>query len=186
MTTTEQNAVATAAGPNSKPNFAIFRWANGIDLVDSEAMTAKFTSDEQRNNVALLGEANSRSGTESRFLFAGPGFSLVHLWFKSGFPLPLHSHDADCLYYVIAGSLRIGTETLAAGDGFFVPTDAPYTYVAGKDGVEILEFRNADAFDVRFPTTKRDYWTKLAATIKSRALSWTKEQRPPVEFPDFD
>ena len=42
-----------------------------------------------------------------------PGFGLTHVWFKEGYALPLHSHDCDCLYYVIAGSLKMGTEELA-------------------------------------------------------------------------
>ena len=88
-------------------------------------------------------------GTTVKLLFSMPGMSLTHAWFKSGFPLPRHSHDTDCLYYIVAGSIRIGTEELGKGDGFFVGADVPYAYTPGADGVEILEFRASNAFDIK-------------------------------------
>ncbi|MDQ1430431.1 MAG: hypothetical protein QOF40_1033, partial [Actinomycetota bacterium] len=36
---------------------------------------------------------------------------------------------------------------VGAGSGF-VPADAPYAYTAGPEGIEILEFRHASAFDM--------------------------------------
>ena len=30
---------------------------------------------------------------------------VSYIWFKSGYVLPPHSHDGDCLYYILAGSL---------------------------------------------------------------------------------
>ncbi|KRB83010.1 hypothetical protein ASE00_13555 [Sphingomonas sp. Root710] len=156
-----------------------------MDLSECDAMTAKFCNDEQRSHVGLLAKAGSRTGGPSRLLFSMPGFSLAHIWFKSGFPLPLHAHDADCLYYVIGGSLRMGTQDLAAGDGFFVPSNVPYTYVAGEGGVELLEFRTSNSFDVTFPTIKRDYWEKLAKTMMAKQADWEGEERPARQFPDF-
>ena len=71
------------------------------------------------------------------------GMSLVHAWFGPNFPLFRHSHPkyGDCLYYIVAGEIVMGSRTLKAGDGFFVPNGAPYRYKAGPDGVEVLEFR---------------------------------------------
>ena len=111
-------------------------------------------------------------------LFSAPGFSLVRAWFKSGFPLPLHSHDVDCLYYVTAGSLRLGTETLVAGEGFFVGADIPYTYVPGPDGVEILEFRSTTAFDMKFKSNSADYWAKIRDTVVAHREDWGGEPHP--------
>ena len=70
------------------------------------------------------------NGHDLRVLFSAPGFSLVYVWFKSGFPLPRHSHNVDCLYYIVGGSLMIGHTELGVGDGFFVgagtcPTRTP-------------------------------------------------------------
>lgn len=82
--------------------------------------------------------------TTTIFDQGGPdGMSLVHAWFAPDFPLFRHSHPAlgDCLYYVLAGSLTMGRQTLGPGDGFFTPGEMPYRYKAGPEGVEVLEFR---------------------------------------------
>ena len=131
--------------------------------------------------LARMGDAGLSEGHDARVLINLPGFSLVHSWFKSGYPLPLHSHDADCLYYVVAGSLRLGTETINARDGFFVPADVPYTYSPGPDGVEILEFRHETSFDMRFMAKGEAYWNKAAAAVTAHRGRWASETRPPAE-----
>ena len=45
----------------------------------------------------------------------------------------------------------MGSQVLEAGDGFFVPSDAPYAYEAGPDGVEVLEFRSGTSFGMKIP-----------------------------------
>src|SRR3954465_2252759 len=77
------------------------------------------------------------------------GMSLVHAWFGPHFPLFRHSHPrfGDCLYYVVAGQVVLGSRVLNPGDGFFVPNGMPYKYQAGPDGVEILEFRAGGGVD---------------------------------------
>ena len=77
------------------------------------------------------------------------GFSLVRARFNPGYKLPRHSHNSDCLYYVVSGTAIMGSQVLHPGDGFFVRGDAPYTYEAGPDGVEVLEFRTATSFDIK-------------------------------------
>jgi hypothetical protein len=67
----------------------------------------------------------------------------------SGFPLPRLSHDADCLYYIIAGSLRLGNQTLSAGDSVMIGTDVPNTYTPGSAGVELLECWTCGTFDIK-------------------------------------
>ena len=66
------------------------------------------------------------------FQAADDGMSLVWSWFGPDYPLPRHSHNADCLYYVVAGEARMGNRVIAAGAGFFVPAGAPYAYTAGR------------------------------------------------------
>ena len=93
-------------------------------------------------------------------------------------PLPRHSHDADCLYYIVAGSLTLGTETLSAGDGFFVPPNAAYAYVPGPEGVEVLEFRNADHFNIRFMAGNPAFWEKALETVRAERPGWGVQPRP--------
>ncbi len=132
--------------------------------------------------LAKAGEVASKdSGNIVKELFSMPGMSLTYAWFKSGFPLPLHTHNADCLYYIVAGSLKLGTEELGPGDGFFVGSNVPYTYKPGPNGVEVLEFRTADKFDIRFMGKTETYWNKTLNAIADKQDQWVGE-RPPHEL----
>lgn len=115
-----------------------------------------------------------------KVLFCMPGMSLTYAWLKSGYPLPLHTHNSDCLYFILAGSLKMGTEELGAGDGFFVGSDVPYSYTPGPEGVEVLEFRTAESFDIRFKGKTKAFWDKTAAAVKRERPNW-EGQRPPSE-----
>ena len=88
-------------------------------------------------------------GVSETLLFSqkGPhGISLVHVWFGANMPLFRHSHPrfGDCLYYIITGEVRLGSQVLGAGDGVFIPNEMPYKYTAGSEGVQLLEFRAGD------------------------------------------
>ncbi len=41
----------------------------------------------------------------------------------------------------------MGTEELGPRDSFFVPSDVPYSYRPGPDGVELLEIRHDTQFN---------------------------------------
>ena len=126
----------------------------------------------------LLQAAGIEKGHENRLLFSMPGFSLTYVWFKSGYPLPRHSHNADCLYYIVAGSLGIGNEQLAAGDGFFVGADVPYTYTPGAEGAEVLEFRAANEFDIKVLAENPAFWQRALTTVTSKHEDWLTESKP--------
>jgi hypothetical protein len=107
-----------------------------------------------------------------KVLFSQPdGMSLVWSWFGPGYPLPRHSHSADCLYYVVAGEARMGNRTIEAGAGFFVPADAPYAYTAGPEGIQILEFRNVDRFDMQI-TEGLDRWDRIVDIVEEQRDTW--------------
>ena len=118
-------------------------------------------------------------GSIVRLLFARPGMSLTHVWFKPGFPLPRHSHSADCLYFILAGSLRIGTEELGPGDGFFVGTNVPYAYVPGETGVEVLEFRTSDNFDIKLLANNPAWWESALKRFTEHRPGWSADDVPP-------
>lgn len=109
------------------------------------------------------------------------GFSLVYLWFKSGYVLPPHSHNGNCLYYVIGGELHIGNKILRKGDGMFVPAGSVYTYEAGAEGVEVLEFRNATRFNIELKGNEAGRWDRVASAFRQRAAIWETETLPPSE-----
>jgi hypothetical protein len=157
--------------------FRIFRGSDASSLEASGMMTLAAPSKADAGMMDNV-QADIERGYCSKVLFATPAFSLVHLWYKSGFPLPRHSHDVDCLYFVAAGSLRIGTELLRAGDGFFVGADVPYAYTAGIDGVEVLEFRSVNAFDIKL-LAGSGFWSKTAEKVRGRQADWSKETVSP-------
>ena len=110
-------------------------------------MTVEPFTPVQRAGMDGAISAGYIGGDEIKVLTDQPGFGLTHVWFKEGYQLPLHSHDADCMYFIISGTIRIGTEELGPRDCFFVPADVPYAYKPGPDGVEVLEIRHANHFN---------------------------------------
>ena len=123
---------------------------------------------EQFVTWALSGGHNSRV----QFRDGGEtGMSLVWTRFEAGYPLPRHSHSADCLYYVVKGEARLGNKVVPAGEGFFVPADAPYAYTAGPEGIEILEFRSTSHFDMKI-TESEKRWTKIAEEVEENKPTW--------------
>ena len=158
--------------------FAILRAKDARDFEESGIMSSvPPTETELAGSIAAV-EAGMLEGTRVRLIFDMPGMSLTHAWFKSGFPLPRHAHDVDCLYYIVAGSLRIGTEELAAGDGFFVGAGVPYAYVPGEAGVEVLEFRASNAFDIRMFADNPAYCARAVEQVRGKRDAWAEETPP--------
>ena len=166
----------------SEPRLRVFRGREATAL-GPETMGSGPVSDEVRAGLARLAEAGvvAGKGEKNLLLFGTPGEagpSLVHIWFKSGYVLPPHSHDGDCLYYVLAGSLRIGKDWLGKGDGLFVPADCAYAYEAGPEGVELLEFRNATRFNISLMGGREGAWDRMIAAFRDNAQAWRDEQPP--------
>lgn len=164
--------------PNDNSRFSIFRRADAVDFDASGAMSPPDEGTFDAASVARLVEAGVYEGSSNDLVFSGSGMSLARVWFKSGYPLPRHSHDCDCLYYILAGSIRLGVEDLGPGDGFFVGADVPYSYVAGENGVELLEFRNATRFGITLLGANARWGDKAVAQVEARRAGWRDEKRP--------
>lgn len=169
--------MATAAKEN-EARFAIYRAADAPDFSEISIMEMAGVTPVIQAGIEAAQAEGAAEGDMVKLLFAMPGMSLTYAWFKSGYPLPLHSHNADCLYYIIAGSLKLGTEELGPGDGFFVGCDVPYAYTPGPKGVEVLEFRTADTFDIRFMGKTKAFWDKTADAVKREKVNWPGQQPP--------
>ena len=169
-------AKATAKDP---AGFRIFRFETSPSVEEAGVMTSHFDVAPEVGAlmVRALG-AGLLEGQQTRILFQIPGFSLIHAWFKPDYPLPLHSHNADCLYYVAAGSLKLGKEILGVGDGFFVPAEVPYTYTPGPSGVEVLEIRHETHFNLTGHSKTAAFWEKAINTLESNRESWSTFPRP--------
>jgi quercetin dioxygenase-like cupin family protein len=119
----------------------------------------------------------SAPGTDARIVVQQTpddgGFSILRVWFKPDYPVLRHSHDTDCLYYIVSGCALMGSQTLRTGDGFFVPAGAPYGYTAGPEGVELLEIRHGvDRFDTTMLESSATTWAATADTIASHRPAW--------------
>src|SRR6201995_4701996 len=156
----------------AKNEFKIFRAKDAPSLDEAGCMTMAPLDPALLAGVTRVMEAGFREGESVRVLVNIPGFSLTHVWFKKDFPLPLHSHDADCLYYIVAGSLRLGTQELGPRDCFFVPADVPYGYKPGPDGVELLEIRHANAFNFVNHAKGQSFWDKALETVNANQADW--------------
>lgn len=161
-----------------KPGLGIFRGKNAVPDSDAGLMIYEEFSPVAAQGLARAIESGFDNGHDLKVLFSAPGFSLIRLWFKSGFPLPRHVHDVDCLYYILGGSLQLGSEKLVAGDGFFVGSGVPYSYKPGPQGVDLLEFRNADSFKFLNLANTAAFWDQATVALKTLQEAWLQEQRP--------
>jgi hypothetical protein len=161
----------------AKTNMAIYRASTARQMTGEDGHFEAPPSGTV-NGWGLLFDAGLADGTVAKMLLDLPGFSLVYNWFKPHFPLPRHSHNVDCLYYIVSGSLRLGSEDLGPGDGFFIAADTPYFYTIGADGLEILEFRHKAFFTTRGIAASQAYWDKALASVAANRDSW-KAMIPP-------
>jgi hypothetical protein len=169
---------SAASDEKQETRFAIYRGADAPDFSEISVMEMVGVTPTIAAGIEAAQAEGVADGDMVKLLFAIPGMSLTYAWFKSGYPLPLHSHNADCLYYIIAGSLQLGTERLGKGDGFFVGSDVPYSYTPGPDGVEVLEFRTADSFDIRFLGKTKTFWDKTADAVRRERVNWPGQVPP--------
>jgi quercetin dioxygenase-like cupin family protein len=174
-----------AAPANDTAGITLFRTADAGPLEESQ-MPMEGMDQSVAEGFAKVMEAGAAedTGADVRCLFREPhagGLSLCYAWFKSGYLLPRHSHDADCVYYVIGGELRLGNQVLRKGDGFFVPSGAPYSYRAGPEGVEVLEFRNATQFNIAFKGNDARQWERIAQAYRDNLPQWKGETVPPSD-----
>jgi hypothetical protein len=160
------------------PPFAIFRFKDSPLMGEAGVIYSDAPSPVTAEYFPKLKAAGYDAGHQLKVLFSAPGFSLTHVWFKSGYPLPRHSHNADCLYYIIAGSLQIGTEELGPGDGFFLGSDTPYTYTVGEQGMELLEFRTSNWFDIKVLADNPAFWVKAIQEVQGKHGAWASEPPP--------
>lgn len=144
---------------------------------DSGTRPEKLTPVMEEGMMRLY-DGGLSDGVIVKNLFDQPGFGLNYVWLKSGFPLPAHSHDAECLYYIIAGTVQLGNITLGKGDGFFVPKDSPYAYQIGNEGVEVLEIRHRQDINTIYTGDTKAYWDRLVAGLEANYPNWATEAPP--------
>lgn len=173
----------TTAQP--RRGISIFRAEEAIPIVETDFMGMPDMPPEAIDAGGPEIFFSSAPGTDVRIAIRQTpeegGFSILHVWFKADYPVPRHSHNADCLYYIVSGSALLGAQTLRAGDGFFIPSGAPYGYTAGPDGVELLEIRHCvERFDLQMLESNASKWAAMADTIASHHDAWSADTVSPT------
>ncbi len=157
----------------TKPAMQIFRASEGrVSASDGSNSNVLPMSQATQDGFARLVDAGIMEGSLVKTLIDVPGFSLVYVWFKPHYPLARHSHKQDCLYYIISGSIKLGTEKLGAGDGFLLPDATPYTYAVGDEGVELLEFRHSSDINFKAFGATATWWDKAEKAIRENREVW--------------
>jgi hypothetical protein len=167
----------------ARNRIALFRAGEGKPL-DHETMPfAGLDPDTVAGLARIMGSGpDAADGSHTTILFqtggAEPGVSLSHAWFKSGFISPRHSHNADCIYYILAGEARFGAARLGPGDGIFIPAGDGYVLEVGEQGCELLEFRNAAQFDIHFKGNDEAHWDRIVRSYAGHMPGWASEPPP--------
>jgi quercetin dioxygenase-like cupin family protein len=170
------------AKARARRGIQLFRGKDAIPLAESGAMAPMVFDPEDMGALTADGPRSPliALGIEDTLVFRGDGengFSLVRAWLGPHYVLPRHTHSGDCLYYIVEGSITMGSQQLAAGDGFLVPSDAPYAYEAGPAGAVVLEFRSETSFDIMFTSGQLQRWRRMAEVAKVHGETWA-ESRP--------
>ncbi len=177
MTITQPSSTGAGVQEPGKRLLRIFHGADAAEFDDSDIMSPAVFSDE----VVEVADFEALShGYDIKVLFRDDspgGFSLIWAWFGADYPLPRHTHDSDCLYYVISGQAIMGKQVLGPGSGLFVPAGTPYRYTPGPEGVQILEFRKATSFDIDILDQSVDHWREFMITAHAMTAVWDT-QRP--------
>jgi mannose-6-phosphate isomerase-like protein (cupin superfamily) len=116
-------------------------------------------------------------GHRTKLLFCNEGddgFSLALIQFAPHFMLPRHTHNVDCLYYVLSGEALLGRRVVKAGSGFYVPAGHPYAYQAGAGGIELLEIRNATSFNMKVVEDNPARWQTMIDVARANERLWTE------------
>jgi hypothetical protein len=138
--------------------------------------------------VEATPEFFAAGGSASVRLFSDSGgtedhcLNLIWLRLASNYHLPRHSHTEDCLYYVVSGELHLGNQTVSSGEGFFVPSEAPYTYTVGPEGAEILEFRGTGQPVASQTLESRAGWKRILENSREHRKRWVQELKPYAEW----
>lgn len=163
---------------DAQTKFQVFRGATAPTLEQTDVLRYEELTPDIRAGLRQLRDGGIAEGSFAKILINVPGFSLAYAWHKSDYPLPLHSHDVDCCYLIIAGDLRIGDEALGKGDGMFVPANTPYTFSTGPEGVEFIEYRHANSWNIVFKYRNESSWEKAATKASDRHEAWLTEAQP--------
>ena len=104
------------------------RWHEFAELTPADKLD-HFSPAELNSRIFVheMGDDETLQLTEVRYL---PNVDIAR-----------HAHDADEIFYLVAGELRIGERLLVPGVSVFIARDTLYSLRAGPEGAHFLVFR---------------------------------------------
>ena len=107
---------------------------------------------KEPNQAPKLIEAAQRSGARRKRLATGEGgFHQQFTTMPAGFEVPMHSHDHDELFIVLAGGCTFWPDgpsrsvSLTARDSVALAANHEYAFVCGPEGMDFYVIRQGEA-----------------------------------------
>jgi hypothetical protein len=64
--------------------------------------------------------------------------------------VPVHSHSANEIIYLLRGQIHVGSQTLTPGAAIAVNGDTRYTFKSGDDGLRYINFRPSPSWQTKY------------------------------------
>ncbi|MGE4431286.1 MAG: cupin domain-containing protein [Sphingobium sp.] len=110
-----------------------------------------------------LGEAEKASHVAFHEQGDAQSLQLFEIAYEPGADIEVHAHHEDEIIYILGGSMKLGNRTVGPGSSLFVQGGTLYSFMAGPDGLKMLNFRarrddsfiTRDAFRTEYARTGR-------------------------------
>lgn len=89
----------------------------------------------------MLGEAELTTQFRIREMGSDTAPQLIELRYEPHAEIQLHAHDEDEIIFILSGMMHLGPRTVPPGTSLYVAGGTLYTFRAGAEGLQILNFR---------------------------------------------
>ena len=103
-------------------------WIRSVDMAPPE-MVDTLEPDEANTLINIHAEGSDDV------------LQLFEVKLPAGAKQRVHAHDTDEIIYVVGGAMRVGNRLLKPGSSLFVAGKTMYSFEAGPEGLQFLNFR---------------------------------------------
>jgi len=132
---------AEATG-RSRRGISIFRAEEATPILETDFMGMPTMTDEALAAGGPEIYMASAPGTDVRVAVRQTpeegGFSILHVRFKADYPVLRHTHDADCLYYIVSGSAYSYGRRMGPGDFLHADAGTDHSELWTEEGAQVL------------------------------------------------
>ena len=94
------------------------------------------------------------------------------MWFKPHYPLPRHTHDVDCLYYVVSGTAVMGNQELRPVTASSYPQKRRTSTPPVPTEWRSWSSGTARSFDIKVTEDDPARWDAMIATANEQRSAW--------------